>query len=151
MPRPNREKNKGTKPTANLPPRPAPGPQGQPARPTGQPAAPANGAGQPEPGSGYVAISAPIANGVGVVKIVTTLEGGKRLAKHYLLRCLGALKFSLSEVHTVDTAYPRDGYGTYAVSIKSGVVFCGCQHWQKTRAECKHIKAIRTLMAQDKL
>lgn len=142
MPRPNREKKTGVKPAANLP-------KQKPGVATSGPSADEAPGAAPPAHKGAVGVAVPVRDGSGVIKIVAVLKGGALLTKFYHIRCLGALKFALTGFVT-DAKVTANGTDTYVVSLKAGLNFCGCDGWRQ-RHECKHINALRTLIAQDKL
>lgn len=132
MPRPQREskKTRGQGPQGNGTTATAPE-QGKPAR-----------EGTPQRNGG-VAVCVPLANGVAVIRITSYLKDGKAVSKHYLLRCIGHMRYGL-------TSFQRDGGDTYVVQLGQ-VGFCGCDDHRRRKTECKHMLAIQSLIAQRKL
>lgn len=82
--------------------------------------------------------------GVGVIRITTQTQDGKSLSRLYLLQTLGLQKVAL-------TRFKAEGGGTYVVSLKPGLRFCGCEDWKNRHADCKHLLAVESLHRENKL
>jgi hypothetical protein len=82
--------------------------------------------------------------GIGVIRITTKGQDGKEVSRYYLLQTLGLHKVAL-------TKFKSYGGGTYVVSLKPGVRFCGCEDWKNRRTDCKHILAVESLHRENKL
>lgn len=82
--------------------------------------------------------------GIGVIRITTHTQNGKALSRLYLLQTLGLQKVAL-------TKFKTEGGGTYVVSLKPGVRFCGCEDWKGRHTDCKHILAVESLHRENKL
>lgn len=84
--------------------------------------------------------------GVGVIRITTTTRGGKGVVRHYLVQIVTTFKVVL-------TSFKKDGGSTYTVSLKEGATHCNCKSWRRGNgtADCKHIRALRALIARGEL
>jgi hypothetical protein len=84
--------------------------------------------------------------GAGVIRITTYTRGGKEVVRHYLLQFMTTFKMVL-------TSFKRDGGSTYTVSLKTGDTYCDCESWRRGNgmADCKHIRALRALIARGEL
>jgi hypothetical protein len=144
MPRPQRESKKARKaagPQGNGTTATAPAPEHGRGPGTGPDARPAR-EGTPQRNGG-VAVCVPLANGVAVIRITSYLKDGKAVSKHYLLRCIGHMRYGL-------TSFQRDGGDTYVVQLGK-VGFCGCDDHRRRKTHCKHMLAIQSLVEQHKL
>jgi hypothetical protein len=85
--------------------------------------------------------------GVGVIRItIITLSGrGREIVRHYLIQMVTTFKAVL-------TSFKKDGGSTYTVSLKTGDTSCDCSSWRRGNgADCKHIRALRALIARGEL
>jgi hypothetical protein len=84
--------------------------------------------------------------GAGVIRITTYSKSGKEVVRHYLLQLMTTFKVVL-------TSFKRDGGSTYTVSLKTGATRCDCQSWRRGNGttDCKHIRALRALIARGEL
>jgi hypothetical protein len=86
--------------------------------------------------------------GAGVIRITTiTLGGrGREIVRHYLIQMMTTSKMVL-------TSFKKDGSNTYTVSLKTGDTSCDCSSWRRGNgaADCKHIRALRALIARGEL
>jgi hypothetical protein len=84
--------------------------------------------------------------GVGVIRITTRTRGGKEVVRHYLVQLMTTFKAVL-------TSYKAEGGNTYTVSLKTGASHCNCESWRRGNGtvDCKHIRALRALIARAEL
>jgi hypothetical protein len=84
--------------------------------------------------------------GVGVIRVTTHTRGGKEVVRHYLIQLVTTFKVVL-------TSFKADGGNTYTVSLKTGDMHCNCESWRRGNgtADCKHIRALRALIARGEL
>jgi hypothetical protein len=84
--------------------------------------------------------------GVGVIRITTTSKNGKEVVRHYLVQLMTTFKAVL-------TSFKAEGGNTYTVSLKDEVTHCNCESWRRGNgtADCKHIRALRALIARGEL
>jgi predicted nucleic acid-binding Zn finger protein len=84
--------------------------------------------------------------GVGVIRITTTSKNGKEVVRHYLLQLMTTFMAVL-------TSFKAEGGNTYVVSLKEGASHCNCESWRRGNgtADCKHIRALRALIARGEL
>lgn len=84
--------------------------------------------------------------GVGVIRVTSHTKGGKEVVRHYLLQFMTTFKVVL-------TSFKAEGSNTYTVSLKTGATHCNCESWRRGNgaADCKHIRALRALIARGEL
>jgi hypothetical protein len=84
--------------------------------------------------------------GAGVIRVTTHTRGGKEVVRHYLIQMMTTYKAVL-------TSFKSEGGNTYIVSLKTGATHCNCESWRRGNgtAECKHIRALRALIARGEL
>jgi hypothetical protein len=73
-------------------------------------------------------------------------SGGKEVVRHYLLQMMTTFKMVL-------TSFKKDGSNTYTVSLKTGDTSATASSWRRGNgaADCKHIRALRALIARGEL
>lgn len=100
---------------------------------------------KPPARNGVVSVCVPVVGGVGVIRIHSEVKAP--ITRHYLLRCVGSMKFSLTSF-----GCEKGGGKTYIVNIRPGHVDCGCDD-SKTHSSlsCKHINALQSLVNQGRL
>jgi hypothetical protein len=78
--------------------------------------------------------------------ITTYTRGGKEVVRHYLVQLMTTFKVVL-------TSFKAEGGNTYTVSLKTGATHCNCESWRRGNgtADCKHIRALRALIARGEL
>jgi hypothetical protein len=133
MPRPMREKTSPKKSTPTTPP------------PTSPASSPPDVNGH---GSRVAVCVSPNegTRGAGVIRVTTHTRGGKEVVRHYLIQMMTTYKAVL-------TSFKSEGGNTYIVSLKTGATHCNCESWRRGNgtAECKHIRALRALIARGEL
>jgi hypothetical protein len=84
--------------------------------------------------------------GAGVIRVTTHTRGGKEVVRHYLIQMVTTYKVVL-------TSFRAEGGNTYTVSLKTGATHCNCESWRRGNgtANCKHIRALRALIARGEL
>jgi hypothetical protein len=84
--------------------------------------------------------------GAGVIRVTTHTKGGKEVVRHYLVQLMTTFKAVL-------TSFKAEGGNTYTVSLKEGDSHCNCESWRRGNgtADCKHIRALRALIARGEL
>jgi hypothetical protein len=83
--------------------------------------------------------------GAGVIRIVTYTKG-KQVIRHYLIQLVTTYKIVL-------TSFKSEGGNMYTVSLKERATHCNCESWRRGNgtADCKHIRALRALIARGEL
>lgn len=84
--------------------------------------------------------------GAGVIRITTYSKSGKEVVRHYLVQLMTTFKVVL-------TSFKAEGGNTYTVSLKTGASHCDCESWRRGNgtADCKHVRALRALIARGEL
>jgi hypothetical protein len=84
--------------------------------------------------------------GVGVIRVTTHTRCGKEVVRHYLVQLMTTYKAVL-------TSFKAEGSNTYTISLKEGATHCNCESWRRGNgtADCKHIRALRALIARGEL
>jgi predicted nucleic acid-binding Zn finger protein len=84
--------------------------------------------------------------GLSELPLITLGGRGREIVRHYLIQIMTTFKMVL-------TSFKAEGGNTYVVSLKEGASHCNCESWRRGNgaADCKHIRALRALIARGEL